>query len=209
MPKLLRIDSSINPDSVSRELTGAFAASWQAAGGSVVHRDVAAQNLPHLPEFALHFAHRPGIAADDPAAALQDELIAELEAADAVVIGAPMYNYSLPSPLKAWLDYLHVPGRTTADVATEGPLAGKPVIVITTRGAAYDDPAFLASHDHILPVFDVLLGGAMGMAVESIAVDRTLADLLPELDPALAGELRAAATVRARSRAEELARTLG
>jgi FMN-dependent NADH-azoreductase len=206
MTTLLRIDSSLRTDdSVSRTLTAAFADAWTAAGGDVISRDLQAEPLPHLPYFGLHFpASGDDPVAWAPARALQDEIIDEIKAADAVVVAAPLINYSVPSTLKAWMDYLHVPGVTAAPVPEEGPLAGKPVVVVSPRGAAYDEPGAEVLLDHAVPALEALLGSAMGMAVESITVDRTLANLLPELDPARAETLLNAATQKATERAQEL-----
>ena len=210
MPTLLRIDSSVSPESsVSRRLTEAFARAWEEAGGTVVTRDLDAERPPHLPYRGLHFPDRPGVPEDAPERALQDTLIQEVFDADALVIGAPLYNYSLPSTLKAWLDYIHVPGRTApAAPGQTVPLGGKPVVVISTRGAAYDDPAFEAEADHAVPALRMLLGTGMGMAVEAITLDRTLAELMPELDPVLARKLFEEARDRAAARGGELATAL-
>lgn len=206
MTTLLRIDSSLRTDgSVSRVLTGAFADAWVAAGGDVVSRDLQAAPLPHLPYFGLHFpASENDPVQWDVARALQNEVIDQVKTADALVIAAPLINYSVPSTLKAWMDHLHVPGVTAAPVPEEGPLAGKPVVIVSPRGAAYDEPGAEVLLDHAVPALEALLGSALGMAVESITVDRTLANLLPELDPARAEALLNAATERASERATEL-----
>ena len=209
MATLLRIDSSISGESsFSRRLTGAFARAWEGAGGSVVTRDLHADPLPHLPSAGLHFADRPGIPEGMPEAALQDEVIRQVFDADALVIGAPLYNYSMPSTLKAWLDYLHVPGRTSPAPGDPAPLAGKPVVVVSSRGIAYDTGTLEADRDHAVPVFRVLLGQDMGMEVEAITLDRTLAGILPELDQELAARLLDDALARASARGRELASAL-
>lgn len=206
MRTLLRIDSSLSGDaSYSRRLTAAFSGAWAEAGGEVVTRDLHAEQVPHLPHFGLHFASREGVPADSPARALQDELIAEVLAADALVIGAPLYNYSVPSTLKAWLDHLHVPGRTAGGPSEPGPLTGRPAVIMSSRGAAYDTVEAESHFDHAVPVFRALLGTAMGMEVEAITVDRTLAGPLPELGAdRAAAELEEALTA-ARRRGRELA----
>ncbi|MGO1320267.1 MAG: FMN-dependent NADH-azoreductase [Galactobacter sp.] len=206
MTTLLRIDSSLRTDgSVSRALTGAFADAWTAAGGDVVSRDLQAARLPHLPYFGLHFPATPEDPAQwDVARALQNDVIGQVLAADALVIAAPLTNFSIPSTLKAWMDYLHVPGVSAADVPEEGPLAGKPVVIVSPRGAAYDEPGAEVLLDHAVPALEALLGSALGMAVEAITVDRTLANLLPELDEAKADALLSAATQKASERSAEL-----
>ncbi len=119
---ILQIDSSISgPDSVSRRLTDAISGQL-GAGGSVVRRDLAAEPLSHLTERGQD-AH------------LLDEFIA----ADTVVIGAPMYNFSVPTQLKAWLDRLAVAGRSFryTETGPEGLLGGKRVIIALASGGQY------------------------------------------------------------------------
>lgn len=211
MATLLRLDSSLRSDSsVSRALTGAVADAWSAAGGEVVSRDLHANPLPHLLDFGLHFPKSESDPAEwAEARALQDEVIAEVKQADALVIAAPLINYSVPSTLKAWMDYLHVPGVTAADNAADGPLAGKPVVVVSPRGAAYDEPGAETRLDHAVPALKALLGDAMGMAVEAITVDRTLANLIPALDADYAKTLHDAALAAASKRGAELFAQVG
>jgi FMN-dependent NADH-azoreductase len=80
-----------------------------------------------------------GVSGQHQATALADELIAELEAADTIVIAAPMYNFTISSPLKAWIDHIARAGRTFRYSASgpEGLLTGKKVFVITSRGGFY------------------------------------------------------------------------
>src|SRR5579863_9493594 len=116
MPHLLHLDSSADAEhSRSRAITATFAAAWREHGPdhTITYRDLARDPLPHLPDAALHWPPRLRLegAAPPPAAeALQQDLLAELTSADVLLIGAPLYNYSLPSSLKAWIDYIHVPG---------------------------------------------------------------------------------------------------
>ena len=207
MPTLLRLDSSADPrSSVSRELTGVFAQAWR---GDVVERDLHASPLPHLPDSALHYAPRLRIEGEnpDPAAEnLQQELLAELLAADAVVIGAPMYNWSIASTLKAWLDYVHVLGTTVPFETKEKPLADRPVVVISSRGLEYGPGTPDEGNDHTVPPIVQTLGASMGMAVETILADLTLAERLAPLaaNAPRARESLAAARERARALAVKL-----
>jgi FMN-dependent NADH-azoreductase len=75
------------------------------------------------------------------ARALSDELIAELQAADTLVIGAPMYNFSIPTGLKAWFDYVLRPGKTFSysEAGPQGLITGKRVIIIESRGGHYSE----------------------------------------------------------------------
>ena len=144
MPHLLHLDSSSDVErSRSRAITATFAAAWRehGAGYSVSYRDLHREPLPHLADAALHWPPRlrpDGAAPPAAAETLQRELIEELTAADVLLVGAPLYNYSLPSSLKAWIDHIHVPGVTAPfDVPTQ-PLAGRPAVIVSAQGASYD-----------------------------------------------------------------------
>jgi FMN-dependent NADH-azoreductase len=193
MPHLLHLDSSASLDnSRSRQITATFAEAWRGRGPqySVTYRDLHANPLPHLADAALHWPPRlrpagsgegPGKAAFEAAQSLQDQLIDELLAADVLLVGAPMYNYSLPSALKAWIDHIHVPGRTAPfDVATQ-PLAGRPAVIVSSSGGSYDEGSPTEGWDHAVPVLQLILGTALGMDVEVISTSLTLAETVPAL----------------------------
>lgn len=133
--KLLHIDSSIlGQNSASRELSAAVVARWQAAtpGLHVTYRDLDAAPLPHLRSGSL--------AATDPAeTAAAAQALQEFLDADVVVIGAPMYNFGIPSTLKAWIDRLAVAGKTFryTDQGAQGLAGGKRVIVASARGGLH------------------------------------------------------------------------
>lgn len=119
MATLLHLDSSLKSaaaGSASRAVTAAFRKAWeeQHPDGTVVYRDLAADPVPHLDGLAWSAAFTdPSAHSPEQAASFAErlELVAELERADAVLIGAPMYNFSIPSTLKAWLDQVIVMGR--------------------------------------------------------------------------------------------------
>lgn len=135
--KILHIDSSaLGTASASRELTAAVVRQLRADSPhvEVSYRDLDAQPLPHFTGATL--------AKSGPAeAALAKTVLDEFLAADVVVIGAPMYNFSLPSTLKAWIDRIAVAGVTFRYTAhgPEGLAGGKRVIVASTRGGVYGD----------------------------------------------------------------------
>lgn len=187
MPHLLHLDSSADGErSRSRAITRTFADAWREGGPryTVTHRDLHRDPLPHLADAALHWPPRlrpDGAAPPAAAEALQQELIAELTAADVVLVGAPMYNYSVPSALKAWIDHIHVPGVTAPFDVPSQPLAGRPAVVVTSRGAAYDEDTPTAGWDHAVPVLELILGTALGMTVTVIAASLTLAETVPPL----------------------------
>ena len=133
--KLLHLDSSIlGQHSASRELGAAIVARWQrdVRGLEVTYRDLAANPLPHLSGGALAQADADEAAT---AAAVMDEFLS----ADVIVVGAPMYNFGIPSQLKAWIDRVAVAGKTfryTAD-GPQGLAGGKQVIMAATYGGKH------------------------------------------------------------------------
>ncbi|MCV0441008.1 MAG: NAD(P)H-dependent oxidoreductase [Hydrogenophaga sp.] len=142
--QLLHIDSAITGDqSVSRQLTAQTVAAWVAAhpGTQVQHLDLAASVVPHLGADALGF--RTGQAAATEAQrqenALSEALVSQFLAADVVVIGAPLYNFTIPTQLKAWIDRVAQAGRTFTytEQGPKGLAGGKTVIVALTRGGVY------------------------------------------------------------------------
>ncbi|WP_024794584.1 FMN-dependent NADH-azoreductase [Tomitella biformata] len=213
MPQLLHIDSSADlHNSVSRRLTRMFADTWrgQGSGHSVVERDLHRDPLPHLPDAGLHYARRLRTAQEMPdaaAEALQAELIAEVIAADVVVIGAPMYNWSLPSTLKAWLDYIHVLGTTVPFDTADQPLAGTPVVVVSSRGNTYAADGPNGGQDHTVPPVELTLGTSLGMAVTVVTAELTLAGRIAPMAPLAAKAAESLAA--AEESVQHLARALG
>ena len=115
--KLLQIDASPRQDSVSRQLTSLFPANWkqQVPGGQVVHRDLATSPLGLVTDDWIRGAHsnpEQHTAAHRSALQYSDKLIEELQAADVVVIGDPMHNFTISTRLKAWLDQVVRFGKT-------------------------------------------------------------------------------------------------
>ncbi|HEX9965469.1 MAG TPA: NAD(P)H-dependent oxidoreductase [Allosphingosinicella sp.] len=143
MTNVLIIDSAATGEaSVTRRLTGELEAILRGRGPvRIVHRDVGTHTIPHLTAETTP-AIRGAKAATDAAReaiALSDELIAELKAADLVVIGAPMYNFGISSTLKTWFDHVLRAGITFrySEAGPEGLLKGKKTIVIESRAGLY------------------------------------------------------------------------
>lgn len=136
MTKILRIDSSIKGGaSVTRKLTDGLVA--RLGGTDVTERS--AQGIPLIDGAWVGAAYTPADARTPEQRALlaqSDELIAELVAADAIVIGAPVYNFGVTGPLKAWIDQICRVGETFAYAETgpKGLLADKPVYVAYASG---------------------------------------------------------------------------
>ncbi len=130
--RVLHIDSSIQGEaSASRVLTREIVGQLKASqpGVAVTYRDLAASELPHLSQAVL---------AQQDATALEEFL-----AADVIVIGAPIYNFGIPSQLKAWIDRIAVAGKTFRYAASgpEGLVRGKNITVALTRGGVHDPAA--------------------------------------------------------------------
>ena len=146
MSKLLHIDSSIlGGNSVSRQLTAQIVASWRAGhpATEVSYLDLAMDTPSHLAADSLGFRLPAGAAplteVQNRENAVSEALVAQFLAADVIVVGAPMYNFAIPSQLKAWIDRVAQVGRTFS-YTEKGPVGlagGKTVIVASTRGGVY------------------------------------------------------------------------
>jgi FMN-dependent NADH-azoreductase len=145
MSNLLVINSSLSGEaSVSDLLVEAAVSQFvrQEPGARVVRRELAGGDVPHLTaETVAGVRGQPTTTAEQGARALSDQLIAELRAADTIVIGAPMYNFSIPSTLKAWFDHVLRAGETFSysEAGPKGLLTGRRVIVVEARGGLYSE----------------------------------------------------------------------
>ena len=162
--KLLHIDSSARLSSVSRQLTANLVAAWTRENpeGEVIRRDLAATSIPPITDEWLQAAYQSADKRTEEqrqTLRLSEILIDELLAADLIVIGAPMYNYTISSPLKAWIDQVVRPERTVAygPSGPKGLLAGKKVIGLTARGGAYSNGSSRAAYDHQEPYLRLIL----------------------------------------------------
>ena len=135
---VLHIDASINGEkSASRAITGSIVdqLTIERGGADVIYRDLAAEPLPHLTLEAF----------------ADSSVLEEFLAADTVVIGAPMYNFTLPTQLKAWIDRIVIAGKTfryTED-GPEGLATGKRVIIALARGGFYNAGSPAAALEHL------------------------------------------------------------
>ncbi|MFB7446447.1 FMN-dependent NADH-azoreductase [Streptomyces mirabilis] len=215
MATLLHIDSSVFPGkaSSSRSVTDAFRRAWeeQHPQGTVIYRDLAAAPVPHITAdawsagYAAPCEHTPEQSA---AFAARVKLIEELEQADAVLIGAPMYNFSIPSTLKAWLDNVLLLGRT----AGETPSAqGTPVIVVASRGGSYAAGTPREDYEFVQNYLEAVLKHTLGLDLDFIVPELTMAPRRPamsELVPLYEASRKRAfedATAKARQLAGRLA----
>ncbi|MCW8397321.1 NAD(P)H-dependent oxidoreductase [Legionella sp. PATHC038] len=154
--KLLALDSSIlEAGSVSRQLMTHYLNHWQRTypEGELIYRDLDKQGLSHLSSESLNAAKQPESIRSE---ALKNELalakilLHEFLSADEIVIGAPMYNFSIPSQLKSWIDRILVAGQTFkyTEQGVMGLAGDKRVIILSTRGNFYTNNASMQAMDH-------------------------------------------------------------
>jgi FMN-dependent NADH-azoreductase len=163
--KLLHIDSSILGEaSASRQLSSAIVRALTGAmpGLAIVRRDLDADPIPHLDSRSLATV-RPDIAAGAASHVADDKGAAALEeflGADIVVIGAPMYNFAIPSQLKAWFDRIVIAGKTFryTEAGAVGLAGGKRVIIASSRGGLYAPGTPYAANDFQEAYLRAILG---------------------------------------------------
>ena len=164
--QLLHIDSSITGDaSVSRQLTAQVVEAWKAShpGTQVTYLDLAVNAPNHFTMDAM--APRTGqtdglTEAQKRENAVSEQLVSQFLAADVVVIGAPFYNFGIPTQLKAWIDRIAQPGRTFQYTANgpEGLAKGKTVIIASTRGGVYSTSEGGRAMEHQESYLQTVLG---------------------------------------------------
>lgn len=176
--KLLHVDSSIlGENSVSRKVSAAIVAHLveTAPGTQVTTRDLAAHPISHL-SGAYLAGQNPEVKHDQ---AMQEDIdlggaaLAEFLAADTIVIGCPMYNFAIPSQLKAWIDRILVAGKTFhyTDTGPQGLAGGKRVIVAASRGGFYGTGTPHASYEHQTSYLRIVFGFVGITDVEVIAAE--------------------------------------
>lgn len=194
MTNILRIDSSSRPSSASlpegvegsysRELADHLIERLHVGHSDtqVVVRDLVANLVPHIANETIAGYYTPPEAMTDvlrSATALSDELIAEVKGADAIVISVPIYNFSIPSALKAWIDQVVRIGHTFAYENGEfsGLVQDKPTFVCFSYGAGgYGENGPLHAYDHMKPYLTMVLNFIGLLNVETFAIEATTAD---------------------------------
>ncbi|WP_298214788.1 NAD(P)H-dependent oxidoreductase [Acidovorax sp.] len=192
-PRLLRLDASArHADSVSRKIADAVQARWKKRHphGVVIHRDLSRDPMEHIQQATITGFYTPDSDMTPDlirATALSDTVIEELMSADLVLIASPMYNFTVPSALKAWIDQIMRVNRTFAfrDGQFEGLVTAPRAILALAYGAhGYQGP--MASMDFLRPYLVSLLG-FMGIGrVEVVTAEATtMPQAASELDKAL------------------------
>ncbi|WP_284945534.1 FMN-dependent NADH-azoreductase [Acidisoma cladoniae] len=193
MTQVLLIQSSSNlASSVSRELSETYVKDYVAAhaGTSMITRDLIASPIPHLGVDLLGgmFGKPEELtAAQKTALALSDALVEEIEAASLIVIGVPMYNFSIPSALKAWIDHVIRSGRTFRYGASgpEGLVFGKKLVLFLASGGVYSEgpykpydfqETYLRAILGFIGITDVTIVRAEGLAMGPDAATKAVAD---------------------------------
>ncbi len=186
MTSLLHLDSSSRTDgSSSRDVAAQFSSAWRQArpSATVTYRDLASTPLPHLVE-----AVRAGGVADADrtdahraALALQDQVVEQLLAADEYLLSVPMYNFGVPSQLKAYLDHVLLAGRVLMLDGTPSPVAGRRATVVISYGGGYGPGTPRARFDFVRPYLTAVLADTLGLDVEVIVVELTLAAEVPAM----------------------------
>lgn len=178
MKTLLQINTSLfSEQGQSSLLVGQFVKKWEKMnpGGRVIVRDLASMPVPHLTgeRFQAFLTDASERSSEQAAyAAESDELIDELESADAIVLGLPMYNFGIPSTLKAWIDHVARAGKTFkyTENGPVGLLPDRPVHIFATRGGYYEgtpmdtQSAYMTHFLNFLGISDIEFVYAEGLA---------------------------------------------
>lgn len=200
MPHLLHIDSSIQGDrSVSRRLSARAADAWRAAhpAGTVTYRDLGSDPLPHL-DAAGGLARMVPPEQHTPVQAiswaLTEVVVGEVRRADTIVLGLPLYNFGVPSSVKAWVDHLVAQGLSVDAETGTGLLGGRDLVVLASRGGGYGEGTPREGWDHAGPWLPHGLS-LTGLEPRFITAELTLAPVKPamaELIPLAEQSLEAA-----------------
>ncbi|MEW6765720.1 MAG: NAD(P)H-dependent oxidoreductase [Pseudomonadota bacterium] len=185
MSTILQINTSARAAGQANRLAGDFVQAWREAHprDRIVLRDLTSHPVPHLDERTLTAFFTPAEQRDvglREAVRLSDELIAELRDADVIVIGVPMYNFGIPSTLKAYFDHIARAGITFRFTSNgpEGLLTGKRAIILAARGGIYSgtpkdtQTAYLRDFLAFIGITEVEFVYAEGLAMGGDAAER-------------------------------------
>lgn len=184
MAHLHRIDASIRQQgSFSRSVADTFQTAWADAHptGTVTVRDLGHEPLPYLSELD-HDARSVAEGEQTPEqrafVARSSAVVDELLAADAVLLGVPLYNWGTPASVKTWIDHLMNDPRSRDP---EGPFRGRTLVLINAQGGSYKPGTPRDGWDHAGPYLRRILGEVLGFDVHVITPELTLSEVVPEL----------------------------
>ena len=204
---LLQLSTSIHSTAgFSSRLADAFVARWRAAnpGSTLIARDLASDPVPHLTaeRFGAFTATAPDRSAEQRSVvAYSDELIGELRRADVIVLGLPLYNFGVPSTLKAYFDHIARAGVTFryTDKGAVGLLTGKKAYVLAARGGIYagtpqdTQTGYVRDFLAFLGITDVEFAYAEGLAISEASRETALAKANEQIEALSVGEWKQAA----------------
>lgn len=205
MTNLLILDTSPRKDANSRTLTERFAERWSKRfpDATIIHRDIGANPPAHVDDELIEALRKNPETLTErqvQARAASDAMIDELQQADAIVVGAPMHNFTVSGAFRTWIDHIARPGKTFGYDPETGPhglLTDKPVYVISTRGGQYgdgnpDDPhpadfqtGYLRHILKFIGLSDVRIIAANGMDMGDEPKAKGLAEAQDKIDAAV------------------------
>jgi FMN-dependent NADH-azoreductase len=186
MSSLLVIEVSPGGEnSVSRSITGEYVTAWKTAhaGGNVIVKDLATNPVPHLDAEAIFAGYTPeesrssGMVAKH---AYRHELIKEITGVDEIVVSSPMWNWTIPSVLKAYIDQIIIPG--TLDGSGADGLKGKKVTIVVAQGGSYAEGAPRHGWDYETGYLKLVFNALGATDVEIILAELTLAGVVPGME---------------------------
>jgi FMN-dependent NADH-azoreductase len=188
MTHLLHIDASIRSgESVTRQLTAEFVTQWRQnhPDAGYTYRDLGTEPIPHITHPVREWLFDPsgdlhGVTPEEQV--LTEAVIAEVREATTIVLGIPMYNYTIPSSIKAWIDRLVIPAHMLPPGAESGTLSGKNVIVVTARGGSYAPGTPRDGWDHQAPYLKAVFS-SIGLAdnLKLVHAELTFAAIVPAM----------------------------
>ncbi len=199
MTSLLHIEvSPMGENSVSRSITAEFLSSWKAANpdGEVITRDLNANPIPHLDPEAIFAGYTPEDQRSESMAAKWNfrlDLIKEITGVDEIVISTPMWNWTVPSVLKAYIDQIIIPG--VLDGSGADGLKGKKVTFVVAQGGSYAEGAPRFGWDYQTGYLKLVANALGATDVEIILAELTLAPVVEAMNsliPAMEASIAAA-----------------
>ena len=206
MSTLLHLDASPRGDySISRQLSAAAVAAWKDKhpGGKVIVRDLTTTKMTFVDlDWITGAFSAPDQLTDDHknALAISDTLISELLEADEIVMGTPMYNFTIPAVVKAWIDHVVRAGKTFnyGSSGPEGLAKGRKMLVTVASGGSYDKASGMEAYNYETPYLRQILGfigitdltfvhagGTMRVVQGKISAEEFLAPLLKQVSAAV------------------------